>query len=495
MTSFHHSIIRSFLFVAIAALALVTTSCKNENEPKLNGFTFQVEELADQVRITVLPGTTDVYYYWSYDRASRVDGSLEAYIADQLKGKNYESAKNTSVIVCGQDSYIPSNSLEVDTKYIVYASYVRAAEDGSIELIGKAASHEFWTAPKQPSFTIYASALYDRVRLQILPEDGEAYYYYWLAKQSAVNNAGSLEAYVNNELSKQTYSKWKNGGFILHGNELNIIDPSVDDIMEPDTKYVAYACYVKEATDGSAKIVGKISAREFRTTPAHTLNGEFTVSDTKRVRFTQSNLWFDADAYLFGEYQWSYLCEHGLLTTPRGLFRFEVVAAVTSSAFQILSRPEWRYLLLSRPRADALFAHATVCDTHGLILLPDGWRTPIGVSLKTSKEMGIVWDQNQIEYLTSESYNGYAQNVYNFDQWSELEFAGAVFLPAAGFNSKEAEQTGRYWSSTPDDDQETYPGYAYHFHFNAYNVSLRSLTYSGNGDGNFYSLRLVRPVE
>ena len=48
--------------------------------------------------------------------------------------------------------------------------------------------------------------------------------------------------------------------------------------MEPDTKYVAYACYVKEATDGSAKIVGKISAREFRTTPAYTLNGEFTVS-------------------------------------------------------------------------------------------------------------------------------------------------------------------------------------------------------------------------
>ena len=79
-----------------------------------------------------------------------------------------------------------------------------------------------------------------------------------------------------------------------------------------------------------------------------------------------------------------------------------------------LSADQWKYLLNTRPNASSLKQIARVGSVVGIMLFPDVWNAPLTVTAQ---------------------YDDYFEvNIHNYtlDQWTELEAAGALFLPAAG---------------------------------------------------------------
>ena len=81
-----------------------------------------------------------------------------------------------------------------------------------------------------------------------------------------------------------------------------------------------------------------------------------------------------------------------------------------------LSADEWKYLLNTRETAATLKQIAKVGDILGLLLFPDAWVMPEGVVVEAEMD----------EYFEVKIYN------YTLEQWTKLEQAGAIFLPAAG---------------------------------------------------------------
>lgn len=106
--------------------------------------------------------------------------------------------------------------------------------------------------------------------------------------------------------------------------------------------------------------------------------------------------------------------------------------------WRTLTYDEWRYIVFRRPSATALRSFATVANVQGCVLLPDDWKTP----------SGLEWSANQ---------SSYAANVYSVSEWSKMEAAGALFLPAAGHRVATEVfaigETGMYYSSSADDDE------------------------------------------
>ena len=79
---------------------------------------------------------------------------------------------------------------------------------------------------------------------------------------------------------------------------------------------------------------------------------------------------------------------------------------------------------------------------NGLILLPDTWTAPAGVTFKSG-------------FATEESVQAYADyQTFTLSDWQQLESAGAVFLPAAGYRFAKkmcyVHSSASYWTSTPD---------------------------------------------
>ena len=101
--------------------------------------------------------------------------------------------------------------------------------------------------------------------------------------------------------------------------------------------------------------------------------------------------------------------------------------------WRTLTIDEWRYVLDERPDALQKFSYAVIDGIGGVVLLPDYWVQPQGVTFIPR--------------------NG-SSNIYNNDQWTLLEKNGAVFLPANGFCTGNPIHTcqvnimGDYWTSS-----------------------------------------------
>lgn len=95
--------------------------------------------------------------------------------------------------------------------------------------------------------------------------------------------------------------------------------------------------------------------------------------------------------------------------------------------WRTLTRSEWDYVLSERPDAYTKRGVARIklnsdgtMYANGLILLPDTWTAPEGVTFKSG-------------FATEESVQAYADyQTFTLSDWQKLESAGAVFLPAAG---------------------------------------------------------------
>ena len=159
------------------------------------------------------------------------------------------------------------------------------------------------------------------------------------------------------------------------------------------------------------------------------------------------------------ENQWDY---KGTNTGyPRDLFTWDKAmnALPNKAPYRMLSVNEWYYVFKARPNAEKLFAHACINGTNGVLLLPDNWQTPDGINLTPSVQMGMEWKDGKYIHQDN-NFNGYEKNKYNTAQWETLEFAGAVFLPAAGGVDGQVDdgvnEYGLYWSSTGAGGEASY---------------------------------------
>ena len=145
------------------------------------------------------------------------------------------------------------------------------------------------------------------------------------------------------------------------------------------------------------------------------------------------------------------------------------------NSWRTLTSYEWEYLLNNRPNASSLKGVARVNGVNGLILLPDNWTCPSGVTFKSGFHRRFGGDY----------YAAY--QTFSADQWSTLEAVGAVFLPAAGSRSGSnvnlVQFIGDYWSAT-----EYYSGGAYCLYFYSDQADMSYYRYHG------LSVRLVKDL-
>jgi hypothetical protein len=102
-----------------------------------------------------------------------------------------------------------------------------------------------------------------------------------------------------------------------------------------------------------------------------------------------------------------------------------------NSGWRTPTNAEWGYVFNTRTNFAAKWGHGNVNGVNGMILLPDEWTLPGG--------------------LTFTSGNSSWANVYTSGQWAQMEANGALFLPAAGFcefSLMNAGSAGNYWSSS-----------------------------------------------
>ena len=174
-------------------------------------------------------------------------------------------------------------------------------------------------------------------------------------------------------------------------------------------------------------------------TPHNCLPGVFSVADNKQVYFSKGNLqtnktntiWqFAAHQYdVPKSYNGEWLGQFGWYPGEwyqgnNGNDGFTDFQCVMGPQWSLLSFDEWNYLFYKRPNAADKYGVANVAGLEGVILLPDDWTMTDGFTLSSN---------------------------YSEDEWTQMENAGAVFLPMEGDNTFYYETYStkfNYWTSS-----------------------------------------------
>lgn len=263
----------------------------------------------------------------------------------------------------------------------------------------------------------------------------------------------------------------------------------------------------------------------------------FTVAQGRQVTFSQGNLWHHIrkGVWRFAPHQYDYIGNANITVeegtpaladsidlfarssnNPKTAFGLtvgwdydcedylgdfldwgtNVINGEPAGTWRTLSESEWTYLFFSRTDADKLFGFTTVGDITGLVVLPDGWTTPQGVTFTPSTEHGLEYYKDG--YYKAYNYDFSTRNVYTFADWLKMEAAGAVFLPAAGYRTNvavdnSADYEGFYWSSSNRDTHANMDFYYMEFWLISYGGKAALWTISiGGSCSNGYSVRLVK---
>ena len=305
-------------------------------------------------------------------------------------------------------------------------------------------------------------------------------------------------------------------GLVLIGNEFKV---EVTD-LKAETKYY-YRAYVmlntlqillgdvKEFTTLEKSGSDEPETPEVPETPEENVTfvaKPFSVAIKKRVTFSSGNLQYHPanDKWRFAPSQLDYIGEDNanISETYNGwidLFGFGTgnnptnasednndyqtfvdwgvnkIGNYAPNTWRTLTNDEWYYLRWERPNYDKLIGVAQVNGVNGLILLPDDWTCPSGVTFKS----GFHNDYGTEYYAEYQTFSS--------SEWSMLEASGAVFLPAAGYRYcsggvSSVGSYGNYWSSTPNGSDD-----AYYLFFYSDRVGIN---YDNRCDGG--SVRLVR---
>lgn len=145
--------------------------------------------------------------------------------------------------------------------------------------------------------------------------------------------------------------------------------------------------------------------------------------------------------------------------------------------WRVLSTAEWGYLWQRTVDGNWTWHQATVNGVAGLIIVPDNWKAPEGISF-------IVY-----EYFSEEETDALSEKdpqfwykLLNFSlaEWNQMEKAGAVFLPNAGCRVEKelfgVGLGGGYWSSNADSSDQAGviggPGEVFTWRYEGYAVRL-----------------------
>ena len=234
--------------------------------------------------------------------------------------------------------------------------------------------------------------------------------------------------------------------------------------------------------------------------------GAFSVSDDTQVTFSSGNLQYHPanDEWRFAENQADYIgdANSNISDTYNGwldLFGWSTtstyfgvstsennddyygsfvdwgtnqIGTEAPNTWRTLTKGEWYYLFNVRTNASSLCGVAHVCGIGGMVVLPDNWITPTDISFKSG--------------LSESSYMNH--QTFTYEQWLQMEKAGAVFLPANGYREGTSVDDfridGYYWSSTGVNN-----GAAYDVYFSNRNV-MESIDLCNRGQ----SVRLVKDL-
>lgn len=327
--------------------------------------------------------------------------------------------------------------------------------------------------PEIKDFTFKVHVLNTRAHLTVTPLDNKKLYYWNYVRADELNGQTTLQDYVQAYCSIFTSYTTSKGE-----KKVDLILPHVN------TTYILWACYVEELESGQLKIISNIVSQEITSLDWGFLQqNAFSFGSNQRAFFSNCNYIKGND---YDYQQWKYYGRTSSTAdewNPQDLFTWtEMDQASGDVGFSVPGAGDWLYLFRIRDHADERFTLATIRvdemdgskDIHGLIILPDDWQTPDNVTLKTAKDLGLVWKKENFAYeAASSSFNGYAENVFNnTTEWWALEEAGAVFLPAAGGSGLAVNQSGYYWSSFESTSESTK---AYRFMFTKNSLSLDGL--------------------
>ena len=288
---------------------------------------------------------------------------------------------------------------------------------------------------------------------------------------------------------------------VVSGSGKGAFSCNLNDLQESTTYYVrAYAVNQKGTAYGEQQ--------SFMTKKA----GIFSVSSSKKVIFSSGNLQYHPanNKWRFAESQLDYIgdANSNISSSYNGwldLFGWSTsstnfgVSTSTDNAdyagsfvdwgrnkigndapntWRTLTYDEWSYLRRKRPNYSELCGVAQVNGVNGLILLPDDWTCPSGITFKSGFHSEL-----DVDYYA-------AYQTFTAAEWSKLESAGAVFLPAAGnrygTNVYYVQYYGFYWSATEYDS-----GRAYYLYFRSDIVLMHILNYRDDGQ----SVRLVKDLQ
>jgi hypothetical protein len=238
--------------------------------------------------------------------------------------------------------------------------------------------------------------------------------------------------------------------------------------------------------------------------------GTFSVSADKQVTFSKGNLQYtqSTNTWSFAENQYDYIGTDNVIDDEladkidlfgwsTGATNFGVststdwengysgsfidwgtnqIGADAPNTWRTLTKDEWDYLLNTRTNASVLKGVAQVNGVNGLVFLPDNWTCPAGVTFKSG-----FHSERGVDYYS-------AYQTFTVKQWSKLEAAGAVFLPASGRRGgSDVGNVGRggfYWSATEIDSRN-----ADYLYFSSDEANIySSVRYEG------YSVRLVKDL-
>lgn len=203
--------------------------------------------------------------------------------------------------------------------------------------------------------------------------------------------------------------------------------------------------------------------------------GVFSVAANRTVAFSAGNLQYvtAADVWTFAAEQYEYIGTRNMVnkvfadtidlfawstdTDPSTAWGVTLVedldlfsgnfvdwgtAVGDGNTWRTLTSAEWEYLRASRKNAKQLIGVGSVAGSHGLILLPDNWVAPEGITFKSG------YSDKEYSAVAFEEYQSFTA-----DEWALMQAAGAVFLPCAGFRLGTSlaymQLGGLYWTASP----------------------------------------------
>ena len=155
-----------------------------------------------------------------------------------------------------------------------------------------------------------------------------------------------------------------------------------------------------------------------------------------------------------------------------------------------LSINEWYYLLYSRPNADEKWGMAMIGDNLGMILLPEEWTAPSGVTFVAgTMPTTNMWDDDDcLDPGIEDHWRIHPENMpankFTVAEWEILEAAGAVFFPYGG------RRSGGYGNYMDRDHNVVDYEYAYYYYEN-YQGAYWTSTLRNTAEGKMYWLPMM----